>query len=98
MSQFVDNLQTSIRTTTSSLLLAMAKLISGLLLGLTLSLIMQEIFHYEMILFFFVILVTILTFLKVSKSWSWMNLLTFDLICVLGSLLLRMYILLAPGA
>jgi hypothetical protein len=97
MGQFVENVQATIKTSFSNLVLFTTKLLSGLILGLTVTLICQEIFNYGSILFFFVILMTTVAFMRIAKGWVWMTLLIFDLICVLVSLLLRMYILIAPG-
>lgn len=95
--QFVDNMQSAIRQTSSSLLLFFFKLATGLMLGLTLSLALQQAFSYGNFLFLFVIVISSAAFLRIAKNWSWSTLLIFDLICVLVGLLLRMYVLIAPG-
>lgn len=71
--------------------------LSGMFVGLTLALIGQEIIGYGWISFTLVICVVTACILRVSRSWSWMNLFIFNLICLLIGILLRMYILLAPG-
>jgi hypothetical protein len=73
------------------------KVISGLILGLTFSLVGQEVFHYGPVLFGFAIVAITSVFYKLSKSWGSIGLLIFDLLCILAALLVRMYIVVAPG-
>lgn len=80
-----------------SLLLLACKLASGLILGLTFALIGQEVFNYGPILFWFVILSVTAAFYKISRSWGSIGLLIFNLLCILAALLIRMYIVVAPG-
>lgn len=98
MAQFVENMQQSIKKTASQATLITFKILTGLFLGLTLTLIFQEIFQYGNLLFVFVIVAFTGAFVKLSKSWDWKTLFTFNLICVLLGLLLRLYVLVAPGA
>lgn len=80
-----------------SLFLVFCKILTGLLLGLTLALVGQEIFRFGPILFWFILLISTSTFYKISKEWGGAGLLIFDLLCVLGALLIRMYVVVAPG-
>ena len=98
MSQFLENIQFRIKTSSGNLLLFMARIFVGLVLGLTFSLIGQQIFSYGSLAFFFVIITGLVTFLRVSRGGKWTTLLVFSLICVLIGLLLQMYIQIAPGA
>ena len=98
MAQFVENMQQSIKKSASQLTLISFKILTGLFLGLTLTLILQEIFQYGNLLFMFVIVTFVGGFGRISKNWDWKTLLTFNLICVLLGLLLRLYVLVAPGA
>lgn len=98
MANLISNVQERFRVTSSAVTLFSFKLLSGLILGLTLALIAQEIIQFEVFSLVLVMLVTAACLLKVGKSWSWTHILIFDLICVLIGLLLRMYILIAPGA
>lgn len=98
MAQLVENIQQSLKNSAQSGLLLTAKVMTGLFLGLTLTLILQEILGYGNLLFVFTILMGTVAFFRISKDWSWKVLLTFNLICVLLGLLLRLYILIAPGA
>lgn len=98
MAQVVENLQNKLKSTSNGLLLFTFKLISGLAIGLTVALIGQEIFSYGTFLFAFVVVVVTGLLLRKARNWRWTTLLVFNLICVLVAMLLRMYILLAPGA
>ena len=98
MSRFTDVLQQKIKTSSAGLATFLLKALSGFVLGLTFALIGEEAMGYGNISFIFVILVTCLVFLRLTKPWSWVPVLVFDLVMVLIGLLLRMYILIAPGA
>ena len=98
MSSLIDNVQDRFKTTSHAVALLATKAISGALLGLTLALIFQEIIQYGVISFVLITVVATASLLRVAKTWTWSHILIFDLICVLIALLLRMYILIAPGA
>ena len=80
-----------------SLLLLGCKVSSGMILGLTFALIGQEVSNYGPILFWFVIIAVTATFYRLSRSWGSIGLLIFNLLCILAALLIRMYIVVAPG-
>lgn len=80
-----------------SLLLSICKLCSGAIIGLTFALIGQEIWQLGPILFWFVILSVTAAFYKISKQWTSIGLLIFDLLAILAALLIRMYVVVAPG-
>jgi hypothetical protein len=73
-------------------------LFSGLFLGTTLTLIGQQVFEYGQLLFWFVIVLTTAVFLRVTKGWRWVGVVVLDFTLILIGLLLKMYILIAPGA
>jgi hypothetical protein len=97
MANIITHAQERFKTSTNAMGLLAFKLLSGLFIGLTLALIAQEIIQYGIISLVFVIVVVTSCLLKIVKSWSWSHVFIFDLICVLIGLLLRMYILIAPG-
>jgi hypothetical protein len=72
------------------------KLITGFLIGLTFSLIGQELMSYGSFSFVLMMVVTMGLVYRLLQSWTVSAVLVFDLICVLMALLLRMYILIAP--
>lgn len=98
MAQFIEDLQVKLKGSSSNLLLIFLKLLIGCTLGLVFSLVGQQIAGYGDFAFFLVIIATIMTFYRISRSWQFVPVLVFALICVLIGLLLRMYILIAPGA
>jgi len=88
---------TSAKVGVQSLILVLCKIISGMVLGLTFSLIGEQVFQYGPILFSFVFLTVTGAFYRISKPWGSVGLLIFDLLCVLAALLIRMYVVVAPG-
>lgn len=90
-------MSTNAKIGVQSILLMLCKIVSGLILGLTFSLIGQQVFQYGPLLFSFVILTVTAAFYRISKSWGAIGLLIFDLLCVLAALLIRMYVVVAPG-
>lgn len=93
----IGNAQERFKTTSNAFALITFKVITGLFLGLTLALIGDQIIDYGNISFTLVLLVTAGAIVRVSRAWTWMHLLIFNLVCVLIGLLLYMYILIAPG-
>ncbi len=102
MGELVGKMQSQLKKTSSDVLLFTLKLISGSILGLTFALVMQEILgkveNENLLAFFFVIVVTAGVFLRIAKSWGLTAILIFDLICVLLGMVLRLYIMVAPGS
>jgi|SRR6185312_5950513 len=98
MGSLISNVQDRFKTSTQMVLLLVLRLLTGLFLGLTLALIGQEIVQYEVFSFVLVTVVVVATLMRITRAWTWTHLFIFNLICVLIGLLLRMYILIAPGA
>jgi hypothetical protein len=97
MGQFVDAMQLRFKKSTSDLVTLGARLISGFLLGLTFTLAGQEAIGYGAFAFWFVIIMVMGVFLRISRKWRLLGVLIFDLICVLIGMLLRLYVIMAPG-
>lgn len=97
MDPFAGTLQQKLRSSSIGFLTLLLKIGSGLVLGLTLALIGEQALNYGTLSFFFVLAVATLTFVRIVKSWTSVSVLVFDLIMVLIGLLVRMYILVAPG-
>lgn len=98
MARFAATLQDKLRASSAGIATFVLKVLSGFILGLTFALIGEQALDYGSLSFFFVVTVSILAFLKISKSWNWILVMVFDLVLILLGLLLRMYILVAPGA
>lgn len=72
------------------------RVLTGVFLGLVLSLIGQELIGYGTLSMLFIMLVVMALIVRAFRFWSFGKILIFDLICILVATLLRMYILLAP--
>lgn len=96
MSQFAGQVQDGVKNTSKSLAAIALKVLTGFMVGLTMALVGQEVFHFGTILFIFMMLVVGIALYRLMASWNLGAVLIFDLICVLVALLLRMYILVAP--
>lgn len=102
MGEVIGKVQAQLKRTSGDLILFLLKLFSGAVLGLTFALIVQEVLGKpegeNLLAFFFVIFVTTGVFFRVARSWGFMSVLVFDLIAVLMGLVLRLYIMIAPGS
>jgi hypothetical protein len=97
MGEFIENMQYALKKNSQNIGLFIVRLLSGLALGVTLTLIGQQILGYGQLLFWFVIVLTTTVFLKMTKGWRWVGVIVLDFILILIGLLLKMYILIAPG-
>ena len=102
MSEMVGRVQEHLKRTSGDMVLFLLRVLSGLVLGLVFANVMQEIMGKadgeNLLAFLLVITVTTAAFLKISKVWGFTGVLVFDLIAVLLGLVLRLYIMVAPGA
>ncbi len=96
MRGLASSAQDGVKSSTISLFHIGLRLVTGLLLGLTLALIGQELMGYGTFALLFVMVVVVAALMKILANWSIGQILIFDLICVLVVMLLRMYILVAP--
>jgi hypothetical protein len=96
MSGFANSTREGVKSSTLSFMHICLRLITGVFLGLVLSLIGQELLSYGSFALIFVIVVVMSLVMKFMSGWSMGKILIFDLICVLMAMLLRMYILVAP--
>lgn len=93
----MDSLQDRVKTSSSSVALMVVRVLMGLVLGYTFALIGDEILHYGVFSIILVMVATLAGLMRITRNWSWAYVLIFNLICVLIGLILRMYILIAPG-
>lgn len=96
MAKITQQVQDGVRFTLASLIAWMVKLVSALFLAFTLAIVAQEVMQFHMLAFLFVMVLTTGLLLKLMQKWSVLNVIAFDLVCVLVGLGLKMYILLAP--
>lgn len=97
MGNLIGNVQDRFKTTSNAFGLFMFRVITGLFLGLTLALIGDQIIDYGWFSFVLVLVVVTGTLLRITRNWSWTHMFIFNLMCVLTGMVLRMYILIAPG-
>lgn len=98
MNRYVLVVQNNLKKSSGSVFTFLWKFFSGLIVGLTLALIGQEVMQYGNLLFTFVTIMTVIVFMSIARSWNVWTVGIFNLVCVLLGLLLRMYALVAPGA
>ena len=90
------NLQQGAKNSTVTATQKILRIISGLFIALILSLIIQEMMQSgTLILLFFTLLFTSLVYIFLGR-FTVLQILIFDLICVLIALLMRLYIMVAP--
>ncbi|MEN0057476.1 MAG: hypothetical protein AAGB31_01475 [Bdellovibrio sp.] len=96
MRGFANSAQEGVKSTSLSLLHFTLRFITGIMLGMVLALIGQELMDYGTFALIFVTVVILAACLRALKNWSIGQILIFDLICVLVAMLLKMYITVAP--
>jgi hypothetical protein len=96
MTGLANDVKDGVKSTTFRTLHMLLRLLSGFFLGLTLSLIGQELIGYGTFALIFSTVVVLAIVMKLMSQWSFAQIFIFDLICVLVAMLLRMYILVAP--
>ena len=90
------SVQDGVKSTSLTVFHISLRLITGFFVGLTLSLIGQELIGYGTFALIFATIVVLAVITKLLANWSVGQILIFDLIVVLVGMLLRMYILVAP--
>lgn len=90
------NLQQGAKRTTSTLTQKLLRFVSGLFIAFIISLVIQEMMHNgTLTLVFLIVMITSLVYMFLGR-FSILQILIFDLICVLVVSLLRLYIMVAP--
>jgi hypothetical protein len=95
--QYSGEINEELKRKTLLVLTFLIRCLTGSMIGLTFSLIGQEVFNYNSIALIFLLISVWGVFMRLSKQWTIVFLLIFDLFCILIAMLLRMYILIAPG-
>lgn len=96
LGQVAGQVQDGVKNTSVSLVGLALKIMTSFLVGLTIALIGQEMMAYGNFSFIFVMTVVFALIFKLIAKWSVGSVLLFDLFLVLISLLLRLYIQVAP--
>ena len=91
------SLQNGAKLSSRFFLLWTLKIFVAFVFGLTIALIGEEVFKYQMFSYYFVLLMTSGVFLKLTKSWQFIPVVIFILFYIMLAMLLRMYIFVAPG-
>jgi hypothetical protein len=102
MAELVGRMQDQFKKTSTDFILFSLRLISGLVLGVTFGLIMEVVTGRgegeSIVAFLFIMLVTTALFWRLTRGWTAVMVLVFDLVCVLLGMLLKLYIMVAPDA
>jgi hypothetical protein len=96
VSSMAQGAQSKAKTSAQSFMQISFRLVTGFFLGLTLSLIGQELTGFGSFSLIFLNLVVMGLFFRLSQNWSLIKILVFDLVCLLVIQILKMYILIAP--
>lgn len=93
----IAKMQGKLKESSRSVGLLLLKIASGFFLGLTLALVIQQVSGVGSFGFIFMIVCMVGVFIKLSQTWKFTGVLLFNLFCVMTAMLLRMYIMVAPG-
>ena len=96
VSQFAGQVQDGVKGTSVSFASLALKVVTAILIALTLSLIIQEMMGSGTFTFIFTMVLVIGLVMRLIGKWTVGAVLLFDLFCVLVALLLRLYIQVAP--
>lgn len=97
MANLIGDLQHGVKQTSSHISVFILKVFSCFMVSITVALIFQEMIGFGTFSFVLIGVTLLLGLVKMMKNWSLTSVLVFDLICILVALLLRVYILVAPG-
>ncbi len=93
----IKKLQGQLRVSGRGFGLLLVKVLSGFILGLTFALVFRQLMNIGQLTFTFVIVMIVGFFIRLSSKWKFTGVLLFNLFCVMTALLLRMYLIVAPG-
>ena len=98
MGELINKVQFQVKKQSSDMGTYIFRVITGGWIGMVFAHIFQMIFEYGNFLFVFVIVLMTGAVLKVTKGWGFFGVIVFNAVCLLIGALLRMYIMVAPGA
>ena len=93
----LKKMQGRLKESSRSIGLITVKLFTGFMVGLTLALVFKQLMGLETFMFTFVIVCCIGIFVRLSAKWKFSGVILFNLFCVMTAMLVRMYIMIAPG-
>ena len=94
----MGKIQVRLQESSKGLGLLLFKVVTGFFVGVSISLVYRTITSIGDTATLFIIVVATMGFLRISKKWKLAGVVVFNLVCVLLAMLLRLYILVAPGA
>ena len=97
MANLIGDLHNGVKQTSGHISVFILKVFSSFMVAVTVALIFQEMIGFGTFSFVLIGVTLLLGLVKMMKNWSLTSVLVFDLICILVALLLRVYILVAPG-
>jgi hypothetical protein len=97
MARVIQTLNEGAKKSATHISVFILKVASAFMVALTVTLIFQEMIGFSTFSFVLICMTFLLGLIKMMNPWGISAVLVFDLICILTALLLRMYILVAPG-
>lgn len=98
MGQMINKMQFQVKKTSNDFGTYILRVITGGWLGMVFAHIFQLLFGFGNLLFFFVIVLSTGAVVKMTRGWGFVSVIIFNLFCILVGALLRMYVMVAPGA
>jgi F0F1-type ATP synthase assembly protein I len=91
-----SNAQQGAKMASITLTQRLLRLVTGFFVGIVLALILQEFTQSGTLMLVFFMVLFMMIIYRLLRSLSVLQILIFDVICILIAILLRMYIMLAP--
>lgn len=92
MSEFTERMKLSFKDSLYQFIVFLVRLFSGVLLGLTIAVTNEAITHIGILVFMFILIVTMAVILRVTRAWSLMASTILFLTIVLLGVLFKLYI------
>jgi hypothetical protein len=96
MKNFAGNMQQNAKTASVSLLQRILRLVTGFFAGVVLALIIQELTQSGTLILVFLTILFMMLIFRVLRSFSILQIIIFQVFCILVANSLRMYIMMAP--
>lgn len=97
MANLIGDIHQGVRQTSGHISVFILKVCSAFMVAITVALVFQEMIGFGTFSFVLIGITLLLGLVKMMKKWNLTSVLVFDLICILVALLLRIYVLVAPG-